>query len=173
MIKPKRKSGFTLLEMIVIVGILGIMATALYPAIMNALRSRSLEAAARDISMELNRAKITAVKTKTNIRVIFTQSAGQPWTYIMETQDAVGTWAAVIGAMKKFVPPEIQVTINLPDQSVVFSPLGLVDNYTAGQNSISLSSARMRQLHQPDVRSLSIFAGGSVQYARSSSTEAP
>jgi len=169
MIKPKRQSGFTLLEMIVIVGILGILATALYPAIMNALRSRSLEAAARDISMELNRAKIMAVKSKTNIRVIFTQSAGQPWTYIMETEDALGTWAAVTGAMKKFIPGQFQVTINLPDQSVVFSPLGLVDNYAAGQNSISLSSEQMRQMHQPDVRSLNIFAGGSVQYVRSSS----
>jgi len=44
-----------------------------------------------------------------------------------------------------------------------------VDNYTAGQNSISLSSEQMRRQHQPDVRSLSIFAGGSVQYAKSSS----
>jgi len=169
MIKPKRQSGFTLLEMIVIVGIIGIMATAIYPAIMNALRSRGLEAAAREISMEFNRAKIMAVKSKTNIRVLFTQSTGQPWTYIMETEDAVGNWAVVTGAMPKFISAEFQVTINLPDQSVVFSPLGLVDNYTAGQNSISLSSEQMRRQHQPDVRSLSIFAGGSVQYAKSSS----
>ena len=173
MIKPKRQSGFTLLEMIVIVGILGILAAAVYPAIMNALRNRTLEAAAREIAMELHQAKIMAVKTRTNIRVVFRQSTGQPWTYVMETEDATGNWTTLTGALKRYISAEFQVTIDLPDQSVVFSPLGLVDNYTVGQNSISLSSVEMRQQHQPDVRSLSIFAGGSVQYARSSSTEAP
>jgi type II secretion system protein H len=173
MSRPKRRSGFTLLEMIVIVGILGILASALYPAIMNALRSRTLEAAARGISMELNRAKIMAVKTKTNIRVVFSQSTGQPWTFIMESQDAAGNWAAVTGVPKQFIAGDLRVTVNLPDQSIVYSPLGLVDNYTAGQNSISLSSEQIRLQHQPDVRSLNIFAGGSVQYIRSRSTEAP
>jgi type II secretion system protein H len=169
MTKAKHRAGFTLVEMIIVIGIIGIMAAAVYPAIMNALRSRSLEGAARDISMDLNRAKIMAVKTKINTRLVFAQEEGQPWTYVLENESVAGTWTTVGGALKKNIPSEFQVTINLPDQSVVFSPLGLVENYTPGQNSISLVSPQMKRYNQPDVRNLNIYAGGSVQYVRTSS----
>ncbi len=169
MTKVKHKAGFTLVEMIIVVGIIGIMAAALYPAVMNALRSRGLEGAARDISMDLNRAKIMAVKTRINTRLVFAQEEGKPWTYILENESVPGTWTTVGGALKKTIPAEFQVTINLPDQSVVFSPLGMVENYTAGQNSISLESPQMKRYNQPDVRNLNIYAGGSVQYVRTSS----
>jgi len=169
MTKAKHKSGFTLVELIIVVGIIGIMAAATYPAVMNALRSRGLEGAARDISMDLNRAKIMAVKTKTNTRLVFAQEEGKPWTYVLEKESVAGTWTTVGGALKKTIPAEFRVTINLPDQSVVFSPLGLVENYAAGQNSISLESPRMKRYNQPDVRNLNIYAGGSVQYVRTSS----
>jgi prepilin-type N-terminal cleavage/methylation domain-containing protein len=169
----KKRSGLSLLELLVVLGIVGIVAMATYPAIMNALRGRSLEATARQISMDLNEAKVRAVKTRTDMRLLFSQEGGQPWTYVLEQLNADGTWSVPAGYLKKVITPDFEATVNWPDQSVEYSPLGLVQNYTTGQNSITIASPKLRSYGQPDVRDLVVYAGGSVQYIRTSSTEAP
>jgi prepilin-type N-terminal cleavage/methylation domain-containing protein len=164
----KRGEGFSLIELLVVLGILGIMAVTVYPAVINVLRVRSLETATRDIMMELNRAKLLAVRNKTEARVLFTQQADESWMYVIEEQAADGSWAKPGPAVAKVISTDFQVTINLPDQSVEFSPLGLVPNFASGQNVISLSSEKLKSMGQPDLRTLIIYGGGAVQYVKSS-----
>lgn len=165
----RNRPGLTLLELMIVVGILGIFALTTYPAIVNVLRVRALESQTREVMMDLNRAKMLAVKNKTEVRLIFSQTAGGTWTYILE-EDAGSGWAVPGGIIRKSISSDIQIVINLPDLSVEYSPLGLVDNSAAGQNTIVLSSDKVKALNQPDVRSLTIFGGGSILYAKSSST---
>lgn len=164
----KKGSGFSLIELLVVLGILGILAITVYPAVINVVRVRSLETAARDIMMELNRAKIMAVRNKTEVHVIFSQLADGTWSYVIEEQATDGTWAKPGGAATKTISSDLQVTINLPDQNVEFSPLGVVPNFSSSQNVISLSSDKLKSMGQPDLRTLIIYGGGSVQYIKSS-----
>lgn len=163
-----KRPGMTLLELLIVLGILGILALTVYPAIINVLRVRSLETQTREIMTDLNRAKLMAVKNKTEVRLIFSQLTDGTWTYVLE-EDAGSGWAVPGGILRKALSDDFQVTVNLPDLSVEYSPLGLVQNSTAGQNTIVLSSAKLKALNQPDVRSLLIFGGGSILYSKSSS----
>ncbi len=164
----KRGAGFSLIELLVVLGILGILAVTVYPAVINVVRVRSLETAARDVMMELSRAKIMAVRNKTQVHVLFSQLADGTWSYVIEEQALDGTWAKPGGAMRKTIPSDLQVTINLPDQTVEFSPLGLVANFAAGQNVIDISSEKLKSMGQPDLRTMILYGGGSVQYIKSS-----
>lgn len=168
MMRIKNRSGMTLLELLIVLGILGILALTVYPAIINVLRVRSLETQAREILMDLNRAKMMAVKNKTDVRLIFTLAADGSWTYVLE-EDAGSGFSIPGGILRKGISTEFQVAINLPDQNVEYSPLGLVQNYDSGKNTIVLSSSKLKELNKPDVRSLLVFGGGSVQYTKSSS----
>ena len=166
----RRRSGISFLEIMVVLAIMGILALTLSPAILNVLKNRNLEGSARGIIMELNRAKNLAIKNKVQVRVHFAQETGKPWTYGLERQAADGTWEAWPGSTLRTIPGDLQVAVNLPTpgQSVEFSPLGYVEGYVATQNSITLSSEALKTLNQPDVRNLLIFAGGSIQYLKSS-----
>ena len=166
----RSRPGISFLEIIVVLGIMGILALAISPAILNVLKNRSLEGSARGIIMELNRAKNLAIKNKIAVRVHFGQESGRPWTYGLEREDSVGTWERWPGSTLRVIPDDLQVAVNLPtpDLAVEFSPLGIVDGYVATLNSIVLSSLQLKALNQPDVRTLVIFAGGSVRYTKSS-----
>ena len=86
-----RQRGFTLLEVMVSVAIIGMMALVLYPSIINSLETRSLENAGRDILTSLQRAKFEAVKTRINHRVRF-EYKHDIWTYFVEREDTPGNW---------------------------------------------------------------------------------
>ena len=81
-----RQQGFTFIEVLVVVGILGMILAALYPSILNTLETRGIENSARDILTTMQRAKFQAVKTKLNHRVGFVDNAGI-WLYFIERED--------------------------------------------------------------------------------------
>ncbi|MFQ6038083.1 MAG: prepilin-type N-terminal cleavage/methylation domain-containing protein [Candidatus Aminicenantales bacterium] len=166
--------GFTFIEILVVVGVVGIILAALYPSIMNTLETRRLENSARDILTTMQRAKFEAVKTKLNHRVGFLNDQGT-WFYFIEQEVNPGTWATIPGFVRRAIPDRFVVTMNLPDvvgvpeKGVVFSPLGFVTNYTLDQNSLSLQSTKLKGYGQPDLRVISVYAGGSIQYTKTGS----
>ncbi len=168
--RMKDRSGFNLIELLIVLAVLGILVLATYPAVVNVIRVRSLESAARDILMDLGKARVLAVKHKAAVRLIFSQAASGVWTYVLEQHELDGSWAVPGGILPKTIPGDFQVTVNLSDSTVEYSPLGLIQNFTGGMNTITLQSPKLHELEQPDVRSLILYAGGAVQYLKSSST---
>ena len=57
-----KAKGFTFIEVLIVVGVLGILMLAAYPSVQTTLDKRSLESAARDILTTLQGAKFQAVK---------------------------------------------------------------------------------------------------------------
>ncbi len=169
-----RQRGYTFIEVLVVVGVLGMILAAFYPSIMNTLETRGLENSARDILTTLQKAKFEAVKTKLNHRVGFLNDSGV-WTYFIEREDSPGSWSTMPGFLRKDIPEKLIVTLNFPDvvgipsKAVAFSPLGFVTNFDTTQNSITLQSDKLRRQGQPDLRVVSVFAGGSVHYIKTGS----
>ncbi len=160
-----RQRGFTLLEVMVAVAIIGMMALVLYPSIINSLETRSLENASRDVLTTLQRAKFEAVKSRINHRVRF-EYKHDIWTYYVEREDSPGDWNSMPTFSQRFIPTKFTATVSFPNQIVQFSPLGFVSNYDSTQNSISIQSPKLDHYNQPDLRVISVYIGGSVQFTK-------
>ncbi|UCE39776.1 MAG: prepilin-type N-terminal cleavage/methylation domain-containing protein [Candidatus Aminicenantes bacterium] len=166
--------GYTFIEVLVVVGILGVILAAFYPSILNTLETRGIENSARDILTTMQRAKFQAVKTKINHRVGFLDDGGV-WFYLIEREDSPGNWSSMPGFLRKEIPEKLIVSVNFPDitgvpsKGIVFSPLGFITNFDTNLNSISLQSDKLRRKGQPDLRVVAVFAGGSVHYIKTGS----
>ncbi|MGB9893295.1 MAG: GspH/FimT family pseudopilin, partial [Candidatus Saccharicenans sp.] len=152
-----KKEGFTFIEIIVVLGIIGILLAASYPSILNVLENRALDSAARDLLTTLEAARYTAVNDKVNCRVRFFQENNE-WRYLVEVEEGglTGTtptfaWTPVPKFIKKTIPQKFnpKVLENVTDRTIIFSPLGLVANYsfTTPQNfQIILQSQKLKSL---------------------------
>jgi prepilin-type N-terminal cleavage/methylation domain-containing protein len=174
--KRPAAAGFTLIEVIVVVGIMGMFLAVSFPSILNTMESRNLENTARRIQTYLQQTRTRAVDTKIVHRVRFTRADTPYWTYDMEIFQLDGTWAKAEGAPRKAIPLKFPVTINLPadgaDFVVDFSSLGTIVNLpvlTNAQYSITLRSPKLDRPGQMDLRVLNLFMGGSVQYLKQKS----
>ncbi len=175
-----KKEGFTLIEIIVVMGIIGIILAASYPSILNVLEARALDSAARDLLTTMEAARYIAVNDKVHCRVRFFQENNQ-WRYLVEVEEGglTGTtptfaWVPVHRFIKKTLPPKFNPQIQLPsgNEQIVFSPLGMVANYNFSNPQtfrIILQSLKLKSLGQDDLRILTVYAGGSIGYKKAKS----
>ncbi len=122
----------------------------------------------------LQRAKFQAVKSRINHRVRFDfipQGEMNVWCYYVEREDTPGIWNSMPGFNRRFLPPHFNVTVNFPDQIVQFSPLGFISNYSSSQNTMTVQSDKLNRYNQPDVRVISVFVGGTVEYTKTQGGE--
>lgn len=156
-------AGFTLFEMIIAVAIIGIMALAFSPNLLNPTDVRSLDSGAQEIIFTLQLAKWQAVAAKLNHRVRFYSQSGR-WWYAIEVEGQTGTWTAKPGQTARSVSTKFAVTLTLPsNNSVIFTPTGFVDDFDSSRNLVALSSAKLAALGQPGRRLIRVFASGSFQ----------
>lgn len=162
-------SGFTLLETVVVVAIIGILAIVSWPSIQNSFEIRGLDNDARDILTSLQLAKWKAVGTKYNHRVRFAQDAAG-WTYRIEMERPTGTWTLYKAGTVKRVSRNVTISLSLPaDQSVVFDSTGYVSGFDSTKNVIALSSSKIALFGEPSIRRVRFFASGSTQFIKASS----
>ena len=167
--RRKQASGFTSLEMVVVVGIIGILTVAAIPSVLNSMATRNLDNSARDIQTTLQQARYRAVDTKINHRVRFAQTSGT-WMIYLERETAPNTWAAVPKYLVKAISTKYTVTINLPaGQAIEFSSVGVIEGFDSTKNSVTLQSLALKTKGQPDLRIIRVFGGGSIRYDRGSS----
>jgi prepilin-type N-terminal cleavage/methylation domain-containing protein len=167
----RQNRGFSLLEILVVIGIMGILMVGAYPSIMNTLATRSLDSAARGIQTSFQVAKFQAVNTKLNHRIRFDNSTG-PWTYVVEREVTSGTWVRMPKFLPKIIPSVFTTTVTLPDvpatKTVVFDSVGMVSNFDTTKKTISIQSAKLKAYGQPDLRTIVFYNGGTIQYLKSS-----
>jgi prepilin-type N-terminal cleavage/methylation domain-containing protein len=166
-----KKRGFTLIEVLVVIGIMGILMIGSYPSIMNTLETRGLENTARDIQSSMQTARFQAVNTKLDHRLRFDNSQG-PWTFVIEREVTHGSWVRMPRFLAKTISTKLTVTLALPDvpaaKTVVFDSVGMISNFDTTKNTISLQSRKLQTLRQPDLRTIVFYNGGSVRYIKSS-----
>ncbi|MFZ2055295.1 MAG: GspH/FimT family pseudopilin [Candidatus Aminicenantales bacterium] len=161
-----KQRGFTLIEVLLVIAIIGVLLMVSYPNIKSSLEVRNLENEAREILTTLQQAKFQAVKTKLNHRITFDNTSGT-WVYYLEREVQYNIWLEVPGYIRRSIPSKYTVTVSLPNQQCIYSPLGMVLNYSTSLNSISIQNPTLSLQNQPSTRTIMTFAGGSVQYIKS------
>ena len=86
----KRESGFTLIEMMVVIAVLAIMATIAIPSFMSLLPGMRLNGAARQIMGDLMAARMNSVNQNNEFRVFF-NSPGTNQYQILDDDNNDGT----------------------------------------------------------------------------------
>jgi prepilin-type N-terminal cleavage/methylation domain-containing protein len=160
--------GFTLIEIVIVIAIIGVIALAMYPSIQDTLQTRMLENSAKDILTTMQQAKFQAVKTKLDHRIRF-EHRHDIWYFFIEQETALNTWHKMVGFVDKSIPPQFDAFVALWNQTVEFSSLGLVTNFVAASNRIILRSVKLRDYGQDDLRIINVYAGGSIQYVKARS----
>jgi prepilin-type N-terminal cleavage/methylation domain-containing protein len=161
-----KAKGFTFIEILVVVGVLGILMLAAYPSVQTTLDKRSLEGTARDILTTLQGAKFQAVNKRIQHRVRFINT-GTAWSFQVEQEVTAGTWSMLPNYVPKNIPTKFTVTVNLPNNTtVVFSPAGYVSNYDNTQHLISLVYPKLVAAGAQGQRTLTIYFGGSIEYTK-------
>jgi prepilin-type N-terminal cleavage/methylation domain-containing protein len=166
--------GFTLIEILIVVGIMGIFMVVSYPSILNTMAARNLENTTRQVQTFLQQTKLQAVSTRIPHRVRFTQVDGSYWAYDMERFQEDGTWVKAGSAPRKSISSRLNVTLDLPplgsDYVITFTAVGTVANFAVDQNSIVLQNPNLDRPGQMDERVISLFLGGSIQYSKRKSS---
>ena len=116
----------------------------------------------------MQRAKFQAVKTKLDHRVRFF-SQGDELFFQIEREETADEWSLMPGFVIKMVSPKFVVNVDFAHDSVEFSPLGFITNFDNEHNSVTLQSEKLKSYGQPDLRVISVFAGGSIRYIESES----
>ncbi len=163
-----KEQGVTLLETLVVLALMGMILAWSFPSILNTLETRNLENTAREVLTTLQRAKYLAVEKKVLYRVRFFNDNG-PWQYVIETESSPGNWVTSPGFIPKTISTKFNVTMSLPSNIVTFSSMGLVTDFTTDQNSVTIQSPKLNNYNQPDLRTVSVFGGGSIRYEESQS----
>jgi prepilin-type N-terminal cleavage/methylation domain-containing protein len=76
----KRQRGFTLVEVIIVVAIIGILSAIAVPNFISWLPNMRLKAASRDLYSHMMRAKMEAIRSNTPTLFNFTSGTGGPCT---------------------------------------------------------------------------------------------
>jgi type II secretion system protein H len=88
-----RPPGFTLVEVIVVLAILGIMAAAVVPAYRNLAQSDELTQASDKIASVLRYARKTALQETTDLTLLVDPGSGRYWVYADSGESVIaGSW---------------------------------------------------------------------------------
>lgn len=129
----RKKSGFTLIELIIVIGMISLLTSIAIPAVMKWLPNYRLKAAARDLYSNMQKAKMEAVKSNKDVLIGFVvgtyDPAGGIGSYRVFVDDSPANGVFDVGE-------QILVQVNMPKNVSLY-----YNNFTgntAGYNSRGL-----------------------------------
>lgn len=137
-----RERGFTLVELMIVIVVLGILAAIAAPNYQSFMAQRRLNGAARQIMSDLMNARMLSVTQNRNVQVTFPTSAGDSYTY--DSTDTTVTRNIQTGSGYH------DVTV-MGNNNPTFAPTGRLTGITACK--VTLTSTTLAQTKEVKVSS--------------------
>lgn len=138
----KNNKGYTLAEILVVIGIIGTMAAIGLPTLVSQMSHTRLKRSARNVATEINAARVNAIVKNTKYSVDFALNAGStPDTLSIRVFN--GAWGTDTTRASRELDAGIDITDPTSNFSVFFYPNGIssdADNATATNSSICLDN---------------------------------
>lgn len=132
--KISGKKGFTLMELMIVIAIIGILSAVAFPMITATLPKYRIRAAARELVIDFKKAKIEAVKRNRNVLLQFTlETAGNPdaggsYLFFVD-EDGDGTFNAGDTSLKTVTMPR-GIRLTAGPATAGYTNRGLPSNQT-------------------------------------------
>jgi prepilin-type N-terminal cleavage/methylation domain-containing protein len=115
-----RQSGFTILELVIVIAIILVMSAMALPAIGHWVRNYKIRGAADQVAAEIQAAKLLAVKKNVNFGVVFVVLTDRTYQFFMED-------IPLVGQRQDYATSQQGAIRTLPD-GVNFTPGGAVND---------------------------------------------
>lgn len=160
--------GFTLIEMMVAVAIMGILAAVAFPSLQTMLRNSEVRNAAESVVNGLQRARAEAVSRNTNVNLVF--GANSAWSVnVVNPAAVVESRSANEGSRN--VTVNVQSALLAPVTTITFNNFGgVVANADA---SDSIAQVDLSAVGSNQTLRVTIGVGGNARMCDTSITTGP
>ena len=156
----KDDSGISLAELLVVIALMGVITVIAVPAIVGQMSHLRLTSSVRDISTELNAARLKAISNNTMYRVQFTLSSSVADTYRLYVYDAsADSWSAETSRTTRSLEGGINISTPSADFNVDFRPNGSSTGASICVDNTGTSGDRMEVTAQTSTGMITITTG--------------
>lgn len=154
------ESGITLAELLVVIALMGVITVIAVPAIVGQMSHLRLTSSVRDISTELNAARLKAISNNTMYRVQFTLSSSAADTYRLYIYDAsADSWSVDPARTTRSLESGINISSPAVNFDVDFRPNGSSTGASICVDNTGTSGDRMQVTAQTSTGMITITTG--------------